>query len=110
MYQSHGRRRRRSLVASLTPVEHLRDEARRQRNRYLCTHISRVVEAPHAIDATIPSMLNSYNLLLCIGQLVEEPLLVLGLGLVVRVVRIVLLVRDRLLLVVLLLITAAALP
>ena len=46
----------------------------------------RVVEAPHAIDATAPVMLNSYNLLLRIGQLVEEPLLVLRLGLVVRVV------------------------
>ena len=50
-----------------------------------CIH--RVVEAPHAIDATIPRMLNSYNLLLrvwLVGQLVEEPLLVLRLGLVVR--------------------------
>ena len=53
-----------------------------------CIH--RVVEAPHAIDATYKRhVLNSYNFLLRVGpvgQLVEEPLLVLRLGLVVRVV------------------------
>ena len=53
-----------------------------------CIH--RAVEAPHAVDATIPRMFNSYNLLLRIrwfvGKLVEEPLLVLRLGLVFSVV------------------------
>ena len=53
-----------------------------------CIH--RAVEAPHAVDATIPRMFNSYNLLLRIrwfvGKLVEEPLLVLRLGLLIGIV------------------------
>ena len=88
MYQSHGRRRRRSLVYFGKPNSGGAPSRRGAASaQLLSVHISRVFEAPHAIDATITrSMLNSYNLLLRIGQLVEEPLLVLRLGLVVSVV------------------------